>query len=84
LLPSDNLLLNAPQIVNKRQRRLKGMYEIVLSLTAKGLTKNRGTGDVCIVVCDGLKGLPEAITAVWAARSSTHAWFSSCAEAACG
>jgi ribosomal protein S18 acetylase RimI-like enzyme len=24
-----------------------------------------GTGDVCIVVCDGLKGLPEAITAVW-------------------
>ena len=27
--------------------------------------KNRGAGDVCIVVCDGLKGLPEAITAVW-------------------
>ena len=27
--------------------------------------KNRGTNDVCIVVCDGLKGLPEAITAVW-------------------
>lgn len=27
--------------------------------------KNRGVGDVCIVVCDGLKGLPEAITAVW-------------------
>ena len=27
--------------------------------------KNRGTGDVCIVVCDGLKGLPEAITTVW-------------------
>jgi transposase-like protein len=27
--------------------------------------KNRGTGDVCIVVCDGLKGLPEAVTAVW-------------------
>jgi putative transposase len=24
--------------------------------------KNRGTSDVCIVVCDGLKGLPEAIT----------------------
>ena len=22
--------------------------------------KNRGTNDVCIVVCDGLKGLPEA------------------------
>lgn len=29
--------------------------------------KNRGTGDVCIVVCDGLKGLPEAINTVWPA-----------------
>ena len=27
--------------------------------------KNRGTADVCIVVCDGLKGLPEAIEATW-------------------
>jgi putative transposase len=27
--------------------------------------KNRGTTDVCIVVCDGLKGLPEAINTVW-------------------
>lgn len=27
--------------------------------------KNRGTQDVCIVVCDGLKGLPEAINATW-------------------
>jgi transposase-like protein len=27
--------------------------------------KNRGTQDVCIVVCDGLKGLPEAIEQVW-------------------
>jgi transposase-like protein len=26
---------------------------------------NRGTVDVCIVVCDGLKGLPEAINSVW-------------------
>lgn len=26
--------------------------------------KNRGVADVCIVVCDGLKGLPEAITTV--------------------
>jgi transposase-like protein len=26
---------------------------------------NRGTVDVCIVVCDGLKGLPEAICDVW-------------------
>lgn len=27
--------------------------------------KNRGVGDVCIVVCDGLTGLPEAIEATW-------------------
>jgi transposase-like protein len=27
--------------------------------------KNRGVEDVCITVCDGLKGLPEAINTVW-------------------
>jgi putative transposase len=27
--------------------------------------KNRGVDDVCIVVCDGLTGLPDAIGAVW-------------------
>jgi putative transposase len=27
--------------------------------------KNRGVGDVCIVVCDGLTGLPDAIATVW-------------------
>jgi putative transposase len=27
--------------------------------------KNRGVADVCIVVCDGLPGLPEAIEAAW-------------------
>ena len=27
--------------------------------------KNRGVADVCIVVCDGLKGLPESIAATW-------------------
>ncbi|MFJ4651024.1 IS256 family transposase [Nocardia sp. NPDC088792] len=27
--------------------------------------KNRGVADVCITVCDGLKGLPEAINTVW-------------------
>jgi putative transposase len=27
--------------------------------------KNRGVGDVLMVVCDGLTGLPDAITAVW-------------------
>jgi transposase-like protein len=27
--------------------------------------KNRGVEDVCIVVCDGLKGLPESITTTW-------------------
>jgi transposase-like protein len=27
--------------------------------------RNRGVADVCIVVCDGLKGLPDAIGEVW-------------------
>lgn len=27
--------------------------------------KNRGVEDVCIVICDGLKGLPESITTAW-------------------
>lgn len=27
--------------------------------------KNRGVADVCMLVCDGLKGLPEAVNAVW-------------------
>lgn len=27
--------------------------------------KNRGVQDVCITVCDGLKGLPDAVTTVW-------------------
>ncbi|MFE0063316.1 IS256 family transposase [Streptomyces sp. NPDC059003] len=27
--------------------------------------KNRGVSDVCMVVCDGLKGLPDAIGTVW-------------------
>jgi putative transposase len=27
--------------------------------------KNRGVADCCIVVCDGLKGLPDAVDAVW-------------------
>jgi transposase-like protein len=28
--------------------------------------KNRGTSDVLMVVCDGLKGLPDAVNSVWA------------------
>jgi len=27
--------------------------------------RNRGVGDVCMLVCDGLKGLPEAVGQVW-------------------
>jgi transposase-like protein len=27
--------------------------------------KSRGVADVCIAVCDGLKGLPDAINTVW-------------------
>jgi transposase-like protein len=27
--------------------------------------KNRGVGDVCMVLCDGLRGLPEAVNTIW-------------------
>ena len=27
--------------------------------------RNRGVGDVCLVLCDGLGGLPEVVTRVW-------------------
>jgi len=36
-------------------------------LSVLGEIKNRGVTDVCIVVCDGLKGLPDAINTVWPA-----------------
>jgi putative transposase len=38
--------------------------------------KNRGVADVCMLVCDGLKGLPDAVATVWPATivqtSSIH------------
>src|SRR5262249_53232870 len=106
-VPRDREGSFEPKIVRKRQRRMSGVDELVISLAAKGLTTgeiaahlgdvygaevskdtisritdavieeltawhqvlteilNRGTVDGCIVVCDGLKGLPEAIADVW-------------------
>ena len=34
-------------------------------LTVLTEIKNRGVNDVCIVCCDGLKGLPDSISATW-------------------
>jgi transposase-like protein len=38
--------------------------------------KSRGAGDVCLLVCDGFKGLPDATGEVWPAAvvqtSSVH------------
>ena len=40
--------------------------------------KNRGVADVCIVCCDGLKGLPDAVAATWPlAVAQTSAAFDS-------
>lgn len=58
-VPRDRDGTFEPQIVRKRQRRLDGIDEMVLSLSTKGLTHRE------IVVCDGLKGLPDAINTVW-------------------
>jgi len=43
--------------------------------------KNRGVGDVLIAVVDGLKGFPEAITAVFRGRRCRPALFTCCATA---
>src|SRR6266581_5929462 len=43
--------------------------------------KNRGVADVCIVVCDGLTGLPDAISAVWPQAIPRRAWCTCCATA---
>jgi putative transposase len=47
-VPRDTNSSFEPQIVKKRQRRLTGIDEIVLSLTAKGLT----TGEVAAHLAD--------------------------------
>jgi putative transposase len=40
--------------------------------------RNRGVADVFFLVCDGLKGLPDSVNAVWPATivqtSSVHDW----------
>jgi transposase-like protein len=41
------------------------MDAVVTWLRVLAELKNRGMTDVCIVVCDGLKGLPDAIAQVW-------------------
>src|SRR5271166_5630446 len=140
-VPRDRDSSFEPVIVAKRQRRLTGVDDLVISLSAKGLThgeiaahlaevygaevskqtitainvkiregqvanrpiylalgvtvdgerdvlglwagehgdgegakywlrvlseiKNRGVRDVCMLVCDGLKGLPDAVSTVW-------------------
>src|SRR6266536_1711261 len=120
-VPRDRDGTFEPVIVRKRQRRLMGVEDLVVSLVAKGLTtgevaahpaevygtqvsrqtistitdrvleglaafksrpldavypvifidaiqvkiRDRGVADVCIVVCDGLTGLPDAISTVW-------------------
>ena len=38
-------------------------------LTVLTEIRNRGVEDVCIVVCDGLKGLPDSSGATWPALS---------------
>ena len=38
-------------------------------LTVLSELKSRGVADVCIVCCDGLTGLPDAITVVWPAAT---------------
>lgn len=54
--------VNATSWVPRPARAVKAVKFWLSVLTE---IKNRGVGGVCIVVCDGLKGLPDAITTVW-------------------
>ena len=38
-------------------------------LTVLSELKSRGVADVCIVCCDGLSGLPDAINVIWPAAT---------------
>jgi putative transposase len=42
--------------------------------------KNRGVRDVCLLVCDGLKGLPDAVSAVWEKTIVANMYCSPAAE----
>ena len=44
--------------------------------------RNRGVADVCIVACDGLKGLPDAIGEVWPLATVKAAWCTSSSDPA--
>jgi putative transposase len=49
-----------PGAVGRRRRRgAKYRLQVLTEI------KHRGVADACIVVCDGLAGLPDAISAVW-------------------
>jgi mutator family transposase len=61
--PPDTNRSLEPQIVKKRQRRLSGIVEIVLPLTAKRLT----TGEVAahFAEVDGAAPSKDAISRIW-------------------
>ncbi len=73
-VPRDREGTFGPRLVPKHARRLAGFNEQILSLYARGMSVRDirshlagmyGVEDVCIVACDGLKGLPDAVTATW-------------------
>ena len=82
-VPRDRAGTFEPQIVRKRQRRLAGVDEIVLSLYAKGLT----TGEISAHFAEiyGASVSKETISRItdkvleemqaWAARPLDEAWF---------
>jgi transposase-like protein len=43
----------------------KFWLSVLTELSVVTEMKNRGVEDVCILVCDGLEGLPDSVTATW-------------------
>ncbi len=61
MVPRDRDGSFDPAIVRKRQRRLTGIDEIVLSLTARGLTTRRGRRNALTSGAQTVRGAPDRV-----------------------
>jgi Transposase, Mutator family len=79
----EQLVARLVEQARSRGIGLMGPDGLLQQVTKHVLTeiKNRGVGDVCIVVCDGLQGMPDAIATVGWPRSPRRASCTCCATA---
>lgn len=70
-IPRDRDGSFAPILVPKHERRLTGFDDKIVAMYAHGMTVREilGMADILIVVTDGLKGMPDALEAVFPATT---------------